>query len=306
MKRLMPQILISWLATQPPRTKADLFTIALSTGSTIYATSGQMDIVVPSGTAGWTGSTTTFSSTLYGQWSRGPITSEGSFALSANTMDLTLVPQAGTLFPNLQIGILDAAMNGLFEMANVTVYTAYMPWGEYGNVSYGLETKFFGTLAQAKSIDRGTKAEFEVGDPMYWFNQKVPMRIIQANCPWSYGDVNCNPPGGKVTVTFTAKTGSTQTILTPNSAFSQATGYFSQGPVKCTIGANAGLSLNVKTHDSSGNLELDGSWLLPPAVGDTFVVTAGCDRTYPTCKSKFNNGNHFGGMIDVPPDVQAL
>ena len=63
------------------------------------------------------------------------------------------------------------------------------------------------------------------------------------------------------TVAFTAKSGSTQWLLTPTSAFTQAVGYFTQGVVTCTSGANNGLAQTVKLHDASGNLELMQPWL---------------------------------------------
>ena len=68
MKRLMPSGLISFLQNTSHRNvlKADLFAIALPTGTTIYATEGQFDITVPSATGGWTGNTTTFEATQYG------------------------------------------------------------------------------------------------------------------------------------------------------------------------------------------------------------------------------------------------
>lgn len=65
MKRLMPSGLISWLAANPNCEKADLFSITLPTGTVMNITEGQWDITVPSGTGGWSGSTTTFSSTQY-------------------------------------------------------------------------------------------------------------------------------------------------------------------------------------------------------------------------------------------------
>ena len=66
-------------------------------------TEGQWKVTVPSGTAGWSGSTTTFEANKYGRWQRGVITSEAGFDLKANTMDLTCVPQSTTTYPGLVI-----------------------------------------------------------------------------------------------------------------------------------------------------------------------------------------------------------
>ena len=81
MKRLMPSGLISFLQTTPNCIKADLLVITLLNGQVMHVTEGQFDITVPSGTGGWTGSTTTFSATTYGRWERGAITSEGSLKI---------------------------------------------------------------------------------------------------------------------------------------------------------------------------------------------------------------------------------
>src|SRR5208282_3699398 len=106
MKRLMPDSLIAFLAQNKNVLKADLFTILLPTGQTLYATEGPWDITVPSSTGGWSGPTVTFSSIANGKWSRGSITSEASNNLSSNTMPLTLAPQVGTTYPGLTVGML--------------------------------------------------------------------------------------------------------------------------------------------------------------------------------------------------------
>ena len=79
MKRLMSTALISALATNPNVIVADCFTFTLPNGATMHATSGQIDFIIPEGTLGWSGNTTTFSASLFGTWSRGAITSEASF-----------------------------------------------------------------------------------------------------------------------------------------------------------------------------------------------------------------------------------
>jgi uncharacterized phage protein (TIGR02218 family) len=317
MKRLMPSRLINWLATNPPCIKADCFVINLTNGQTLCVTEGQLDINIPTGTLGWiTGAgaplpTTYFYSTAYGKWKRGAITSEASFNFGANTMDLEGTFQQGMTFPGTSAGALYAANNGLFSAATVWCYTVYMPLGEYGNVYYGVETKFQGTIGPIKDYDRQT-VTFECGDPMYLLNLKIPMRYFGPACPWSVGDGNCtlNLAGNDVngyamTQAFTAESGSTQWTLIPASAFSQPEGYFSQGVVTCTSGNNSGLSQTVKLH-AGGDLEMMNSWFLPVNAGDTFSVIVGCDHTLPTCISKFGNKINYGGTDFVPPSNQGI
>jgi uncharacterized phage protein (TIGR02218 family) len=311
MKRLMPSSLITFLQNNRACLKADLFSITLPTGTVLNATEGQWDITVPAGTPGWSGAQTTFSATQYGVWSRGAITSEASFKCAANTMSLTCIPQPGTGYPGIPLGIISAALNHLFDGATVQVFTAYMPVGQYGTVSNGIETKFLGTITRTPTIARN-KIEFECADPMYLLNMKVPSRLMQSPCPWSFCDVNCTLSALAYTVNFTAKTGSTQTSLTPLVAFTQAAGYFNQGVVKCLTGNNAGLSQTVKSH-AGGVLTLMVPWILPVTVGDTFAVLKGCDKSLAMCKAviapngtSLDNSVNFGGTPFVPvPSVSV-
>jgi uncharacterized phage protein (TIGR02218 family) len=38
----------------------------------------------------------------------------------------------------------------------------------------------------------------------------------------------------------------------------------------------------------------------PIALGDTFAVTAGCDKRFPTCRDRFNNTVNFRGFPHIP------
>ena len=311
MKRLMPSGLITFLQGNANCLKADLFSITLATGTVMNVTNGQWEITVPSGTAGWSGSTTTFHAHLYGNWTRGAITSEALFSMTANTMDLACVAQSNTIFPGMTIGILKGALLGLFDAAVVTVYTAYMPAGNFGNVSNGIETKFYGTITKLTDVNR-TQAVFECADPLYLLNMKIPIRLFKAGCPWSFADNNCTLSAANYTVAFTAASGSTQSLLIPVSAFTQAAGYFTQGVATCTAGANAGLSQTVKLH-ASGNLTLLAPWLLPVTAGDTFSVLKGCAKTQTACAATktaagvtTNNLLNYGGTDYVPVPTNAL
>ncbi|MGA8877941.1 MAG: DUF2163 domain-containing protein [Candidatus Korobacteraceae bacterium] len=312
----MSTTLINWLAANKNCMKADLFKITLPTGTVFYATEGQWDVTIPSGTSGWSGSTTTFKATTYGRWNRGTITSEASFSMQANTLELTCIPQPGTLYPGMtSTGILAAAANGLFDAASITVYTAYFAAGQYGTIpSGGIETKFQGTITKVNDLNR-IKVVFECGDPMYLLGGeagKIPKRLFQPSCPWSFCDSNCTLSASNYTVAFTAATGSTQYVLTPTSGFSQASGYFTQGVVTCTAGNNVGLSQTVKLH-ASGTLTLMNPWLLPVNAGDTFSVIAGCSKTMTACSGRVqangtpvNNLINFGGTPFTPPSATSL
>lgn len=205
MKRT-PATLKAFLASAPGWVEADCFVINLPNGQTILATNGQWDITFLGSTPGWTGGQTTFRSIGFGAWYRGSITSESGFDLSANTMDLTCEP-GDVQYPGIAMSIPAAAHRHLFDAATVWVYTAYMPLTGYGDVSAGIETKFQGTITTAKPSR--TSVQFEVADPLFLLNMKVPSRVLQSNCPWSFADSNCGLAAANFTQSFTAATGST-------------------------------------------------------------------------------------------------
>lgn len=81
-----------------------------------------------------------------------------------------------------------------------------------------------------------------------------------------------------------------------------ADGYFALGRFVVTSGANLGQKVDVKRY-TQATREIELQYPLPAAmaVGDTFTVTAGCDRRADTCKNKFNVFEAgFGGFDTMP------
>jgi uncharacterized phage protein (TIGR02218 family) len=75
------------------------------------------------------------------------------------------------------------------------------------------------------------------------------------------------------------------------------------GLVTWTSGANAGRAMEVKRHALTGDgaeIELWRSMASPIAAGDSFAITAGCDKTFTTCKAKFYNAVNFYGFPHIP------
>lgn len=301
---------VAWWAANPTAFKADCFSIALPTGQILYATEGQWDLTVPAALTP-SGTAMTFAARQYGLWSRGKITSEAGFKLGANTMALSVAPLATATYPGLSITIQNAAFNHLFDGAQVWVWTAYMPFGQYGTVEV-FETKFQGRIIRSPKIGR-LVCQFDVADPLFLLNMKVPSTLFQSNCPWGFCDANCGLTASNYTLNFTAAT-VTQTTLTATSALSQPNGYFAQGVITCLTGQNSGLSQTVKTY-TGGVLTTMVPWLLPVAPGDTFSVIKGCAKTPTACASTaYTNGTleptewelRFRGTPYVPPPTNAL
>lgn len=90
------------------------------------------------------------------------------------------------------------------------------------------------------------------------------------------------------------------------SGLSQPAQYCQNGILTWTTGSNAGLKHEVKNHTVGASTEIE--LYLPTFVnvttGDQFSITAGCDKTQATCKSKFSNGVNFGGFPHIQTEVQ--
>ena len=87
-----------------------------------------------------------------------------------------------------------------------------------------------------------------------------------------------------------------------------AKNWFAGGSLNWNSGANAGLSSQIT---SSAEVDDDSLtlWISAPSpisVGDTFNVTAGCDKLFETCKSKFSNHLNFRGCPHIPGKDFAL
>lgn len=82
-----------------------------------------------------------------------------------------------------------------------------------------------------------------------------------------------------------------------------ATNWFTRGLLTFTSGAASGQSIEVKAHALSGALAIIDLWQparLPLATGQTFTVSAGCDRHIETCRAKFSNTVNFRGFPAMP------
>lgn len=81
--------------------------------------------------------------------------------------------------------------------------------------------------------------------------------------------------------------------------YTYSIGYFAYGSVKWLTGQNAGFKQDVKTF-APGVVTLAMAMPYAIAVGDTYTITAGCDRQFGTCRDRYNNIIHFRGEPYVP------
>lgn len=130
-------------------------------------------------------------------------------------------------------------------------------------------------------------------------------RLVRRRCDAELGDGRCGKnltgPQYHGTGTVTGVTGAGDFTVSGLGSF--ATRWFEQGQIEWLSGANEGQVGQVAVHELSGALARLSVWLpLPKAVaaGDSFAITAGCDKHFATCKTKFSNGLNFQGFPHLP------
>jgi len=129
-------------------------------------------------------------------------------------------------------------------------------------------------------------------------------RLYTATCSADFGDARCKidlaNPAFQGNGTVTTLRGTSIFIATGLGAFGD--GWFTAGKLTFTGGANAGLAVEVKSHQVSEVVVLDLWQAMPEPIesGDTFDVTAGCDKRFQTCHDKFNNVVNFRGFPHIP------
>jgi uncharacterized phage protein (TIGR02218 family) len=144
----------------------------------------------------------------------------------------------------------------------------------------------------------------EVRSLAHVLNQTVG-RTFQHACDAELGDTRCGvdveDPVYKGSGSVTALAGDRGFTASGLAGF--AAGWFALGRLTWTSGANAGRVAEVASHTLSGGerqIALLETPVRPIAVGDDFVVRAGCDKRLETCRDRFANVVNFRGFPHIP------
>lgn len=158
-----------------------------------------------------------------------------------------------------------------------------------------------GTLGEVKRA--GTAFTAEVRGISERLNQDSG-RLYTTGCSADLGDGRC-----MIDLTNPAYRGEGTVVALSGTSNFSASGLgaydgdlFTAGKLTFTGGANAGNSVEVKSHRNTGTVTLDLWQQMPEPIipGDTFTVTAGCDKRFATCHDRFNNIVSFRGFPHVP------
>lgn len=144
----------------------------------------------------------------------------------------------------------------------------------------------------------------ELRGPMHRLDEERGLRY-RATCSADLGDARCGVDLDDEAFRAEASVSGTDggVGLTTSGLGAYESGWFTAGRLLWLGGANAGLAVEVKEHARSTSLATLDLWQRMPrpiAIGDTFRVTAGCDKRLATCRDRFANTARFRGFPHMP------
>ena len=130
-------------------------------------------------------------------------------------------------------------------------------------------------------------------------------RTFQATCDAQVGDARCgvdmDDPSYMAPGTVTAILRDRAFVAAGLGGF--ASGWFALGTMEWTSGANTGRRAEVAGHvkeSAEVTVLLLEAPVRPIALGDAFVIRAGCDKRLETCRARFANVANFRGFPHIP------
>ena len=278
--------LLAHLQTGSPFVMADLYTVTLASGTIYHWADFDQDIVHP--TNGYTYSCSA------------PVLKRGKtrtvIGIEVDTLDISIYGRATDIVNGLPI--LAAAQAGAFDGAKLVLERAFL--SPIPTV-IGVINLFTGRFADV-TLGR-TEFQVRVNSMTEALNISLPRNIYQPGCIHVLYDTGCTLNKATFGTSSAITSGTTTTNL--HCGLTQAAGFFNRGSIKFISGALSGVTRTVKSY-AIGSVSL----LLPlpatPAVGDTFIAYAGCDKQQSTCQGKFNNLPNFRGAPYIPVPITAV
>jgi uncharacterized phage protein (TIGR02218 family) len=125
-------------------------------------------------------------------------------------------------------------------------------------------------------------------------------RLYQRACDAALGDARC---GVDLTLPVHRASGEVGEVLGARGFLAPALAgrgaAFERGRLLWTSGANAGAAAEAR-RQSGASVELAEAPPMPIAPGDGFEITAGCDKSFGTCRDRFDNALKFRGFPQMP------
>jgi uncharacterized phage protein (TIGR02218 family) len=128
-------------------------------------------------------------------------------------------------------------------------------------------------------------------------------RVYARRCDAEFGDSRCGMNAAAWTATGVVTAIKDRIEISATGLGNLASGFFRFGLLQFTSGALAGQKANIENHTLAGGIATLGLWLplaVSPAPGDGFLIVAGCDKRFETCRNRFGNALNFQGFPHMP------
>ncbi len=185
---------------------------------------------------------------------------------------------------------------GRYDFAGVEIFQV-----NYADITQGKLILRTGWLGEVKKGSERFEAEMS---GLASRLAKTLGQIYSPLCRVKLGDAQCGVDMTDFTRTGTV-TSVTDRRVFKDSARTEAAGFFTYGTITFTDGLNDGLTMEVKDFRSSV-IELVLPMPFTVQAGDTYILKAGCDKTFATCKAAFSNALNFRGEPHVPGTDKML
>ena len=144
----------------------------------------------------------------------------------------------------------------------------------------------------------------ELRGPMHRLDEERGL-TYRATCSADLGDARCRVDLSSPAFSAEAAVEETDGALSiaAGSLAGFEPGWFTAGRLLWLSGANAGQAAEVKAHRLAGSRAELNLWRRMPSIivpGDTFRVTAGCDKRLATCRARFVNVENHRGFPHMP------
>ncbi|MGN7661622.1 MAG: DUF2163 domain-containing protein [Anaplasma sp.] len=170
----------------------------------------------------------------------------------------------------------------------------------YENLSQGKMVLFSGTIAEFTTCDDRVKLTLE-GVKHALLNRVG--ELFSPHCRAKLCDSRCGL--AKERFTFQGSIERVVGHLTfEDTKLPHKDGYYKYGVITFSKSGNRGVSIDVRDHREY-TVHLVKPAPHPLLAGDTYSITAGCDKNFSTCRTKFDNVSNFRGEPHVP-DLHSI
>lgn len=276
----------AFLLSRTPFWTADLYTMQLTNGQTLYLTISDQPIVANGITYQAVGP-----QIKRGTWVVKYTQEVPTLTFMMYSTGVDFVDSVGNV-----LNIKQGAHEGLFDYAYIELDRAFMP--TFGDVSLGTVLLFGGRTAGLQITALGI--QFNAKGDNVLMQQYMPKNTFQLGCIHRLYDAGCTLVQSDFTITQGVGTGAANVIFLPWSAPPSTPANYVQGTVQITSGQGEGQIRSIVAADSTG-ISLVYPLYTLPAPGDLMAVSQGCPKTQAACASQFSNLAHYRGFPYIPP-----